>query len=573
MSATPTVAYSYIRFSSSQQAEGDSLRRQTELAEAYCRRRGWTLDANLTLRDLGVSARRGRNALVGNLGVFLDAIRTGKVQPGSALIVESVDRISRQGIDEGYDTIKRILKAGVRLVTLAPEREYGPEAVKSLTKGALELQLILERAAEESEMKSQRIGAAWREKKEDARAHGTPFGSKLPAWLELQGGEFRLIPERAATVKLIYALAAAGYGCVAIVRKLISDGVKPFGEKVVRPGKKRGVYGGKWIRQYVANILGDRRAVGEYQPTRGEDRQPDGPPVPGYYPAAVSEREYALARAGAISRRTGGPSRQGKHVNLFPGMVKDARDGEPFDAVTRAHGRKSQRALANRAGRDGRGPYTSFPLVTFEREILGKLREIDPAEIIGNGKDRPDEVAVLTAEKENAEAKLAKVEAELLAGPSTTLAKVARQLEGQLNDLTSRLKSAQAAAAHPLEYDWGEFGGLAEALESAADPIDARLRLRAVLHRLVDEITLLVVPRGRARLAAVQVWFTGDGHRDYLILHRPPVNNGKVWVEGGSRSWSLADVATLGPLDLRQPADVKKLEAALLALDLDVLVE
>ena len=36
-------AYSYIRFSSPAQAAGDSLRRQTERAEAYCKRRG--LDA------------------------------------------------------------------------------------------------------------------------------------------------------------------------------------------------------------------------------------------------------------------------------------------------------------------------------------------------------------------------------------------------------------------------------------------------------------------------------------------------------------------------------------------------
>src|SRR5215470_10547184 len=75
-STTPT-AYSYIRFSTPEQAKGDSLRRQSDLAEAYCRRRGWTLDTSLTLRDLGVSAFRGDNALSGNLRTFLDAIRRG----------------------------------------------------------------------------------------------------------------------------------------------------------------------------------------------------------------------------------------------------------------------------------------------------------------------------------------------------------------------------------------------------------------------------------------------------------------------------------------------------------------
>lgn len=54
--AAPT-AYSYIRFSSPQQAEGDSLRRQAERAEAYCRR-GWTL-SGATYRDLGWARSRG----------------------------------------------------------------------------------------------------------------------------------------------------------------------------------------------------------------------------------------------------------------------------------------------------------------------------------------------------------------------------------------------------------------------------------------------------------------------------------------------------------------------------------
>src|SRR4051794_5242523 len=100
-----TVAFSYVRFSSRKQSQGDSERRQTELAEAYCRRHGWTL-SDKTFEDLGVSAFHGKNALVGNLGEFLRAVQSGTVPPGSVLVVESLDRISRQGIDDGYDLIK-----------------------------------------------------------------------------------------------------------------------------------------------------------------------------------------------------------------------------------------------------------------------------------------------------------------------------------------------------------------------------------------------------------------------------------------------------------------------------------
>ena len=130
-----STAYSYIRFSHPDQAKGDSLRRQDERAKDFCRRKGWTLDENLTLHDLGVSAFRGKNAAVGNFRGFLEGIKTGKVAAGSVLIVESFDRISRQGIDEGYDLIKSILKSGIRIVTLSPEREFDREATRGLTKG------------------------------------------------------------------------------------------------------------------------------------------------------------------------------------------------------------------------------------------------------------------------------------------------------------------------------------------------------------------------------------------------------------------------------------------------------
>src|SRR5262245_16609817 len=140
--STAIRAYSYIRFSSPEQAAGDSLRRQLQLAADYCRRRHWTLDERLTFRDLGVSAWRGRNAAVGNFRNFLDAIEARKVAPGSVLIVESWDRITRQGIDEGYDLIKSILKQDVRIATLSPEREFDRDAVRSLSKGALEILII-----------------------------------------------------------------------------------------------------------------------------------------------------------------------------------------------------------------------------------------------------------------------------------------------------------------------------------------------------------------------------------------------------------------------------------------------
>jgi DNA invertase Pin-like site-specific DNA recombinase len=112
------------------------------------------------------------------------------VKAGDVLLVESVDRISRQGIDEGYDLLKRILKAGVHIITLEPERDFGPDAVKGLCKGALELQIILERAHEESLMKSARRKYSWKKLREKARTGSKALWKTCPAWLEVTPGGF-----------------------------------------------------------------------------------------------------------------------------------------------------------------------------------------------------------------------------------------------------------------------------------------------------------------------------------------------------------------------------------------------
>src|SRR5262245_59033915 len=88
-------AFSYVRFSTPTQLKVDSLRRQLEWSTAYAKRKGWQLDESLTLQDLGVSAFRGRNAEAGALARFLDAVKQGKVPPGSVLMIESLDRLSR----------------------------------------------------------------------------------------------------------------------------------------------------------------------------------------------------------------------------------------------------------------------------------------------------------------------------------------------------------------------------------------------------------------------------------------------------------------------------------------------
>lgn len=112
-------AFSYLRFSSPEQAKGDSIRRQTEATASWCARNKITLDTSITLRDEGVSAFRGKhrdNPDTHALASFLQAVKSGRVPAGSYLIVESLDRLSREKIRPALTLLLNLIEAGIKVV-------------------------------------------------------------------------------------------------------------------------------------------------------------------------------------------------------------------------------------------------------------------------------------------------------------------------------------------------------------------------------------------------------------------------------------------------------------------------
>jgi DNA invertase Pin-like site-specific DNA recombinase len=565
------------------QEKGDSIRRQTEMRDAYIKRKGWTLSEQ-TYKDLGVSAFKGKNALVGNLAEFLKAVHSGAVKQGSVLIVESLDRISRQGIDEGYEIVKRILKSGIILVTLSPEREFDVSATKSLSKGALEIQLILERAAEESERKSDRIKAVWSAKQSKARENpkSVIVAGCLPAWIERHDGKLRLIPDRAKVVRRIFKLAASGYGRSRIVQALEAEGIPPF-------------CGEKWAHCSIGFILTDRRALGEYQPRKVSDnkRLKNGEVIPDYYPAVVTEQEWLAARAGMGLRRrkiSGRPWTEaedkkvrdlsqpisrlardlkrtraavhqrrttlgltvkqnrgdnGNFINIFSGLIRNARPPhDTYIVVSRMDGNGPSKALLNSAHAGGLGKCYLFQLAPFEKAILEALRELDPRDILPPADDAaPDEVKQHQDALAGLEVELAEAAAFMEDhGFSATIGKRIKELEAKKTELAAQLQDAQARATCPAAAAWEEYGSLLDAMEKAPDRKDARLRLKNALRRIVSEIRLLVVPHGWERLAVAHFYFVGGGWRDYLIMYRPARSNGRAryegrWYSASAREW------------------------------------
>src|SRR5205807_2466605 len=74
-----------------------------------------------------VSAFHGTNAATGALRGFLDACEESRIRPGSYLIIENLDRLSRDETLSAVSLFLSILQHGITLVTIFPEQEFSAE--------------------------------------------------------------------------------------------------------------------------------------------------------------------------------------------------------------------------------------------------------------------------------------------------------------------------------------------------------------------------------------------------------------------------------------------------------------
>lgn len=247
------TAFLYSRFSSDIQAQGSSLARQSSAAQTYCDTHGLRL-SDTSFADLGVSAFRGRNVSHGALGNLLELIQQGVIPAGSYVLVESTDRLSRRDPWNSLPIVQQIVNAGVIMVTLSDGESYssdtlaGPEGLFKL----MRMLLSMERAAQESQMKSARMKAAWRKNRDDTKAGKRIRTKRGPDWLKLVNGEWQVIEDKAMTVREIHQRYAAGESSNAIGKSL---GVS--GASIIQMIRRQAAFG----IQQIGEIHDGKRVV------------------------------------------------------------------------------------------------------------------------------------------------------------------------------------------------------------------------------------------------------------------------------------------------------------------------
>ena len=307
-------------------------------------------------RDLGVSAFRSKNADKGALKAFLDRVESGVIEPGSYLIVESLDRLSRTDITYALQMFLGLINAGIVVVTLADDRVYDRNRINDGNFTDIIISLtILSRANEESRMKSQRISQSWSAKR--SRISEEKMTAMCPSWLKLTADrkKFELVPDKAKIVRSIFEMASEGKGKGFIARKFNTENVPVMGDGV------------RWHVSTIQKIMESRAVIGEYQPGKmvnGKRTLLD--PVPGYFPPVISMDMYSTvqrirrARKSYRGRGEGNPI-AGLAYNVMTGnkmlrLAKNVSQGWVY--------------LVDVAAPTGGAPYISWKFDDFLKSLL-----------------------------------------------------------------------------------------------------------------------------------------------------------------------------------------------------------
>jgi DNA invertase Pin-like site-specific DNA recombinase len=448
MTPSPKRAYSYIRFSKATQESGDSIRRQTAFTQQYCKQHGLILDDSLKLEDRGVSAYRGKNVKEGALARFINACESGLVPMGSALILESLDRLSRQSPRRTVTLLSTLLDTfGLEVHLTMVGKVFRPDAKEDEGLDLIFAVAMAMRAHDESETKSKRLLEAFAQKRKRA-AEGTAIVSKsLPWYLVLRGSKIVCPSDRAALVKRIFQLTIKGHSSNSVARLLNEKRTPTW-----RPTQKL------WSAARVRDLIRSDAPLGILRETPKTAMGGRTHEILNYYPQIISAETAVEARA-VLKRNTRGnrgrpQSNPDRPSNLLRGLLSyqnhwcslavhrngptDPDTGiRQFNAYYQCHQELEGKTLFSMAANQ------------VEGVLLLGLQELTAEDLCPAPAETTVPQSVLIKKRIDAlDAKISNLLAAIEAG-SASVATRLRSLEIEREELAVKLEEAKASEATP----------------------------------------------------------------------------------------------------------------------------
>lgn len=483
--------FSYVRFSSAKQSAGDSKARQIKSAKAFADEHGYELadPKDYLFFDAGRSAYKGRHLDdTGELARFLAFVDDGTVPTGSILVIESLDRLSRERVRDALPRFLDLLAKGINVYTSTDRRLY--------TSDYNEIDLIvsiitMSRAHEESATKGSRVSSAWQNKHKEARETGKPLGKLRPLWLDLTPNGYVLNPDHVQVVRRVFDLSAKGYGSRVIAATLNQDGISTFSA-----GRKNS--SGLWGFSTIRHILESRTTLGEYQPHIFIDgvRTPDGEPIKDFFPPAVSEEQFYLAAAARASRRLHKITKVTKNFNVLAGIFFCQKCGGAMH-LQGFKNRKYFKCANKQKGVCDSGVIGSERAELVFQEVLAKIDSLSL--VRSSSGSLTKQLQVIDGRVEELRAKQASAESSHEEFPSRITAKLLQQIEVDLealvadrNAIAQNLATDQVVSKSDFfeKLDLTSYEGRA-----AANNLVKRLDVRISVSKLgrLDEVYRIII--------------------------------------------------------------------------------
>jgi DNA invertase Pin-like site-specific DNA recombinase len=442
-------------------------------------------------------------------------VKKGKIKPGSTLIIESLDRLSREHVRAALPRFMDILNAGVHIHTLLSNKTYYHDRYDEFDL----FQSIMEmsRSHRESKYKAERVASRWEQKQQDAKK-GVPLGGTKPAWLDLvyANGTTKK-PEndpkakpvgfiennKVAIVKRIFQLTIDGYGRNVIARMLNAEGVPAF--------KTEKGWGASTINQ----ILTNQAVLGLYQPyTKGEDgkRVKRGEPFMFYRPI-IDRDTFDRAKAAVSGRDATKARKQSPDFHVWQGIARCALCGSPLHSYSNGRkpkeGERAQRWMRCYNAKKGQCEAGSIAVVKSEAvfaEILAKLNIL--ALVQSNAEATNTKLEAVTGQLAAERAKLAKFKKDYADRQSETVLDLIYETEDAIKALAEQERTHLATLATDQIIDKKDFFARLD-LQS----VPGRSRANSVLKRL--KISVLIDP------AQQQYDVVKNGVLEFVAINRP----------------------------------------------------
>ena len=501
------TCYSYLRFSDTVQSSGLSIVRQTAKRDAWLDKHDdMILDTTISLRDLGVSAFRGRNLdpMYGDLGKFIDLVKRddSPIPAGSVLLLERLDRFSRNEPMLAIGALQQLIYNDIRVVVT----EEGLEITKS---NINELQVILPvvlslcMAHQSSKDKSYHVGNHWKDRRKLVGDKYSILTRKLPSWLYYNEDkkEIRIHKEKAKAIEYIFKRTLEGIGQCVLVKEL-NEKYLPISTHTLSKGRQR-----LWNTSYISKLLNDRSLLGEFQPKTKDDkgRRVDAGDVwKNYYPVVIKPDIFYADQYQKSLRKKEKTSKESTFINLFTSLVINKYDNQVMQISSSRNKRINgdvyiQRRLVSYGKRrhaKGSANY-GIDYFAFEKLMLDGLSELRPEDF----KERFDgtkERVKLFEEIEGCKSKVKELEKVLSEIDSTS---TTTNVINSISDLNNRIDYAEhrIEALAGVDSKTGKeiVEGLKTLTEYAVDRYDdgdknVRNKIRSLIPTFVEKISISV---------------------------------------------------------------------------------